>query len=100
MSPSNRPYISHARSFLAYIRKELGYTQAQFGEVLNVSRTWVATLEAGRHDHTPKVLTKYSDYLGIRNFELMELKYMYPNLSTEQDTFLQGLLRKKKGGNE
>lgn len=50
---------------LAEARKEMGYTQKEFAQLIDVTNCYLCSLEKGRKQLTPKVRRRASEVLGI-----------------------------------
>ena len=55
-------------------RKEKGYTQETFSELMNVSWSYVAKIEAGILNLSIGKITEFSNYLDIDINELLKIK--------------------------
>lgn len=55
-------------------RKKKGYTQETFSELMNVSWSYVAKIEAGILNLSISKITEFSNYLDVDINELLKIK--------------------------
>lgn len=65
MNWTNSYSLEHTGAFIQIIRKQKGYTQAEFSEMIGVSHATLSALENGRNV-SAKVLMKALNYLGLK----------------------------------
>ena len=57
------------------VRKQQGYTQETFSELMNVSWSYVAKIEAGILNLSIGKLVELANYLNVDVSELLKIKY-------------------------
>lgn len=57
------------------VRKQQGYTQETFSELMNVSWSYVAKIEAGILNLSIGKLVELANYLNVDVNELLKIKY-------------------------
>ncbi len=58
-------------------RKKKGYTQETFSELMNVSWSYVAKIEAGILNLSIGKITEFSNYLDVDINELLKIKHPF-----------------------
>ncbi len=57
---------------IQYLRKKKGYSQETFSLIINMDRTYLASVEAGKRNISIKNIKKIADGLSISLSELFE----------------------------
>jgi len=71
MTPQETTFFQKLGSRIATLRKTLGMTQAQLGEMIGVSQQQVVSFEKGRRKVPVSALPKLSEALGVSVEELI-----------------------------
>lgn len=80
----NQPETQRQGATLRFVREQRGVTQQELATRLNISRAFLANIEAGRRALTPTIARTACDVLKIRPIVLVNDDFLHSDLKEQR----------------
>lgn len=98
MAPVKKEMRPLGRTFIAERREELGMTQEQLAEKIDLSRSMLSKIETGAQPYTQRTLEAIAEALKCRPADLLMPEYNFQKVRGEEQ--IRNLLRRVDGLSE
>jgi transcriptional regulator with XRE-family HTH domain len=98
MAPVKKEMKPLGRTFIAERRDEMGLTQEQLAEKINLSRSMLSKIETGVQPYTQRTLEAIADALKCRPADLLMPEYNFQKIRGEEQ--IRNLLHRIDGLSE